>query len=273
MTTALPLDGIAQEVLGAQDQRRQIAPLSGRHAGFDLPAAYTVARRVCDSRRAAGWRSVGRKIGFTNASIWDTYAVHAPIWGYMYEHTVVQLAAQDCRFDPAALVQPKIEPEIVLALHRAPEPGADAAALLRCIAWVAHGFELVQSHYPGWKFQAADTVADGGLHGALLVGARLAPEALGDDALALLQSFSLTLHRNGQAVDSGRGANVLGSPLAALQHLLQVLAAQPGAEPLHAGEIITTGTITAAFDVQPGDTWHTQLQGLPLPGLRVHFDA
>jgi 2-oxo-3-hexenedioate decarboxylase len=46
----------------------------------------------------------------------------------------------------------------------------DETALLACIDWVAHGFELVQSIFPGWKFSAPDAAAAFGLHGALLIG-------------------------------------------------------------------------------------------------------
>ena len=28
---------------------------------------------------------------------------------------------------------------------------ADGAAILACIDWIAHGVEIVQSHFPGWK--------------------------------------------------------------------------------------------------------------------------
>jgi 2-oxo-3-hexenedioate decarboxylase len=48
----------------------------------------------------------------------------------------------------------------------------DNAALLSCVAWVAHGFEIVQSIYPDWKFSPADSAAANGLHGALLIGPR-----------------------------------------------------------------------------------------------------
>ena len=48
------------------------------------------------------------------------------------------------------------------------------AEIAGAIGWVAHGFEFVQSIFPGWRFKAADCVADGGLHGALFVGPRRA---------------------------------------------------------------------------------------------------
>lgn len=68
-------------------------------------------------------------------------------------------------------VEPRLEPEIVFGLSTSPD-SAEPDALWRCVEWVAHGFEIVQSPFPGWKFTAAQTVAVQALHGALLVGPR-----------------------------------------------------------------------------------------------------
>jgi 2-keto-4-pentenoate hydratase len=69
----------------------------------------------------------------------------------------------------------------------------------------------------------------------------------------------------------------LGSPAAAVAHLVQVLAQQEQqglhGVALQAGEMVTTGTVTAAFDVCAGQTWCTDLQGLGLPGLNIEFTA
>jgi|SRR5882724_4543578 len=47
--------------------------------------------------------------------------------------------------------------------------------------------------------------------------------------------------------------------------------AKHGARPLAAGEIVTTGVITDAYPVAPGETWSTQLSGVPLAGLTIEF--
>ena len=123
-------------------------------------------------RLARGERVLGRKIGFTNRTIWAEYGVYAPMWGYVYDRTVRNLADIGGAFPLAGLCEPRIEPEIVFGLSRAPSQGMDDAALIGCVEWVAHGFELVQSIFPNWKFSPADTVAANGLHGALLIGPR-----------------------------------------------------------------------------------------------------
>jgi 2-oxo-3-hexenedioate decarboxylase len=265
------LDAIAQELKTAQDEVRQISPFSGRVPGFDSVAAYEVARRIHESRVRAGARSVGRKIGFTNFNIWPEYGVYAPIWGFMYESTVNYEVDGRATTRISHLAQPRIEPEIVLHFRTAPPLTTDFSAILACVDWIAHGIEIVQSNFPDWKFTAADTIAQNALHGHYLVGAPRRVEDLGADLVDRLAKFTIALSSDGELRDQGTGANVLGSPLAAIVHLLQVLAKLPSMPPLAAGEIVTTGTLTRALPIQPGETWSTTLQGINLPGLTETF--
>jgi len=72
---------------------------------------------------------------------------------------------------------------------------------------------------------------------------------------------------------TGGGANVLDSPLLAFAHLTQILSKQSRFEPMQAGEIVTTGTLTAALPVAPGQTWNTTFDGINLPGLSITLVA
>lgn len=263
---------IAAEILAARDGARQIEPLTDRVPGFDVSQAYAVTAALRARRVARGERPVGRKIGFTNPAIWDQYGVRAPIWGDMYDTTVRDLPPDGASVSLAGFCEPQIEPEIAVGFAAAPRPGMDERAILGCVGWVAHGFEIVDSLFPGWRFAAADTIAAGGLHGLLLLGPRCPVAAgSGTDWAAALASFEITLARDGGTVDRGRGANVIGSPLMALRHLVELLACDEANPPLAAGEIVTTGTLTRAFRIAPGENWTTRIDGLPMPGLSVEF--
>lgn len=267
------LQAIAAEMKSAQDAGRQVEPVTARFPAFDLPAAYEVARLVHRARLAEGARPVGRKIGFSNPDMWERYGVREPVWANIYDRTVRQLDGTAAECSLSRYAEPKIEPEIVLGFRSSPPIHGGVAGVLDSIEWVAHGFEIVQSHYPGWRFQAPDTVADWALHGTLLVGPRQPLAALGSGVADALQSFTLDLSCNGRFVESGCGSNVLGSPLAAIVHLLSVLARQPGFEPLQGGEMVTTGTITAAHPIRAGETWRSEIRGVGLEGLAVTFQA
>lgn len=279
MSPPLDLNTLAHEMKAAQDDARQLVPFTTRYPGFDLPASYEVARLVREARLREGARPVGRKIGFTNPHMWERFGVRHPIWSTVYDTTVVLLdeAAMaapphaQCRLD--RFVQPMIEPEIVFGLGAAPRAGATASELLDAIEWVAHGFEIVQSHFPGWNFQAADAVADAALHATLLVGPRQPVSRLGTQAalVGALESFTLTLSCGSDIIETGRGVDVLGSPLSALAHLLAVLEGQPEQAPLQRGEIVTTGTVTTAQPIRAGQVWRSQVQHIALPGLTIEF--
>ena len=268
---ATNLDAVAAELFGLLGTGRQITPLSARHRDFDLDTAYRITPKIRSLRERAGETVRGRKIGFTNRTIWAEYGVYAPIWGYVYDRTVHDLENIRGTFSLAGLADPRIEPEIVFGLSAAPQQAMDAKALLSCIGWVAQGFELVQSVFPDWRFQAADTVAAFGLHGALLIGRRR-PLQGGEQAWAAsLETFEIDLDSNGDLADHGVARNVLDGPLFALRHLVEVLAKDPHNPPLAAGEIVTTGTLTRALPVKAGETWSARLTGIALEGASVRF--
>ena len=61
-------------------------------------------------------QAMGRKIGFTNRTIWDEYQIGAPMWGYIYDRTVHDLADVEATVSLAGLAEPRIEPEIIFGL-------------------------------------------------------------------------------------------------------------------------------------------------------------
>jgi 2-oxo-3-hexenedioate decarboxylase len=170
------------------------------------------------------------------------------------------------------LVQPRIEPEVVFKLKGPVPVTGDAATLLAAVEWMAPGFELVQSHFPDWKFKAPDCTAAFGLHGALVIGAPVAVTDANRAAIAAaLPMCQVTLRRGDSVVDRGVGANVLDSPALALGHLVRLLADQPQAPALTAGEIVTTGTITDAWPVEPGQAWSSDYGTLGMDGLTLRL--
>ena len=269
----------AHQLLAARSNSQQMAPLS-EHGALSLADGYDVAKTILDARIALGEIPVGRKIGFTNRTIWPRYGVthpiDRPIWGPMFDTTVRFTEDNHGIQGLAGAVQPRIEPEIVFKLATAPAPDATIETIAECIEWMAHGFEIVVCPFPGWKFNAADAIAAFGLHGSLIIGE---PKVLSGAtrrnlasmlanasvSLSLIEGDSFTLRA------AGFGSDVLDSPVHALWHLHQLLLSQPQFAPLAAGEIITTGTLTDAYPIEAGQTWTTAFSGVSLSGLTVSF--
>lgn len=247
---------LAEELIELHRSPKEVAPFSERYPGLTPAEGYRAALALHRHRVAQGWAPVGRKVGFTNRTLWARYGVHEPMWGTVYDRTLITADKDKARVGLGGLAQPRIEPEIAFKLKRAPR---SAEELPDCLEWMAHSVEIVQCHHPDWKVSIADCTADNGLHGRLILGE---PQLVKD--LDRLPSVEARLFKGDRLVDRGVGANVLGSPLLALGFLVRLLGNQ-----LAAGEVITTGVLTDAHPVAPGETWRTEVDGFP--GLTITF--
>jgi len=227
----------AKELIEILGTGKSIPSFTDRDPSFGVSQAYEAAARLHAARLAGGERPVGRKIGFTNRNIWDEYGVDEPIWGFVYETTLFRAENGMASLPLDGLAEPRIEPEIVLHFHSPPPVTRDEEAILDCIDWIAHGFEIVQSPFPGWKFRVPDTIAANGLHGALVIGEPVLVSSL-PACRKRLREFRIALERNDSLMAEGCGANVLDSPLFALAHLTKTLASLPAFHAVAAGEVV-----------------------------------
>jgi 2-oxo-3-hexenedioate decarboxylase len=261
---------LGDELIELHRHSRQVSPFSARYPGLTPESGYAAALKLHAHRLAQGWKLRGRKIGFTNRTLWDRYGVHEPMWGAVYDRTLQIASTGTTAVSLDGLVQPRIEPEICFRLKSRPPVSRDPDALLQCIEWIAHSVEIVQCRHPDWKVTIADCTADNGLHGRLIVGTPVAVEKISGLAAAL-PFLKVVLSKGHEKKDQGIGANVLGSPLLALSFLVDLLNKQPDSPPLEAGEIITTGTLTDAHPVAPGERWSTDFHGFAVRGLEIEF--
>lgn len=247
------MGAIAEALWTARASSGTTVPPSVRSdAPFTLADGYRVAAVLHARRLAAGERRVGVKIGFTNTSVWTSLGLADPICAPLYDDTVRYGAHE---IDVAPFVEPLIEPEIVVGI------AGDG------VAWWALGFEIVQCHYPGWQLTPADAIADYGLHAVLVVGER---RPVRDPRPAALPAFAVELLRDGEVAERGGTSAVLGSPGDALARAFTITGALPHLPPPQPGEIVTTGSMTAAPRIAAGQTWTLRVtKGADVPPLSI----
>ena len=76
---AADIRGIADEVFATIGTGHQIAPFTKRPGGLSLGEAYRVTALLNQKHEARGEKRLGRKIGFTNRTIWEQNKVYEPI--------------------------------------------------------------------------------------------------------------------------------------------------------------------------------------------------
>jgi 2-keto-4-pentenoate hydratase len=262
----------ARELLSSSATGAMVAPPFSQRNGFNLDVAYEIEARLKQVREADGHRAAGRKVGYANKAMWRVLKLETLVWGHMYEDTVHYAAGNSATLAIDQARSLKIEPEIVFGLKQALPEGADAAAALAATDWLAMGFEIIDCPFPEWKFQPSDFVASFGFHTALVVGERIQvrPELTAKLAEEL-QRFKVRVSKNGEFVEEGYGKNSLKSPASCLAELSTAITRRFPDEPLIAGEIVSSGTLTAGHPTTTGDLWKAEVEGIDLPTLTLRL--
>ncbi len=266
---------LAGELKQAYATRQMLpVPLSSREPGFELSTAYAIEAELTKQRRTEGRTTVGRKVGFANRAMWRVLKLDTLVWAHMYDDTVVH-AGRSASLAIGRMCSPRIEPEIVFKLRTPIDSGTlDPATVLGSVEWLALGFEIVDSVFADWKFQPADFVAAFGLHAALVVGVPRPIDAGSIPALVdQLAQFRIRLSKNGEVVAEGAGKNSLKSPALCLGELASAIAKRPGEEPLLGGELVSSGTLTEAQPIAPGETWTAVVDGIDLGDITLTTTA
>jgi 2-keto-4-pentenoate hydratase len=264
---------LARELLSAYKTGQMVAvPPSGR-PGFDLDTAYEVEATLKQFRETGGHRAVGRKVGYANKAMWRVLKLDTLVWAHMYDDTVHYADSNSTALTLEHIRSLKIEPEIVFGLKQpVMGEGSDAIAALASTDWLAVGFEIIDCPFPEWRFQPSDFVASLGLHAALVIGERI---RVRPDIIAKLVNelprFKVRMSKSGEFVEEGSGRNSLKSPALCLAELGAAVARRFPAQPLGAGEIVSTGTLTAGHPTGRGDLWTVEVEGLSLPSLTLRL--
>ncbi|MGB6027673.1 MAG: hypothetical protein WBG40_20955, partial [Candidatus Sulfotelmatobacter sp.] len=234
---------------------------------------YEVEAMLKRFRESGGHKAVGRKVGYANKAMWRVLKLETLVWAHMYEDTVHYSDGNSGAVSIAYPRSLKVEPEIVFGLKRTVKSESlDAHAALEASDWLALGFEIIDCPFPDWKFQPSDFVACYGLHAALVVGERL--QVRSDRISKLVEElprFKVRVSKSGDLVEEGSGKNSLKSPALCLAELGAAVAKRFPTQPLGAGEIVSSGTLTAGHLTTSGDLWTFEVERLALPSLSLRL--
>jgi 2-keto-4-pentenoate hydratase len=264
-------ENLARELMSAFETGQMVPVAPSMRPGFDLNTAYEVEATLKQWRAAGGHRAVGRKVGYANKAMWRVLKLETLVWAHMCDDTVHYSDSNSAALTLAHSRSLKVEPEIVFGLKQ-PVTGeaSDASSALASADWLAIGFEIIDCPFPEWKFQPSDFVASFGLHAALVVGERMQvrPDLIAS-LVNQLPQFKVRVSKHGEFVEEGSGRNSLRSPALCLAELGAAIAKRFPDEPLRAGEIVSSGTLTAGHPAGYGDVWTVEVAGLSLPPLTL----
>jgi 2-keto-4-pentenoate hydratase len=234
------LHAIADVLMLAEIGCEPIAPLSAAYPDLSVAEAYEIQAINARSRvqRATSPAPiVGHKIGLTSEAMQEMLGVDEPDYGCLHADRVLDSGASIAAAD---LIAPRVEPEIAFVLaRRLAGPAVTAQDALAATAYVVPSLEVIDSRIADWRIRLVDTIADNASCARVVLGETRTKVA--DVALAAAE---VELRVNGEAVQHGAGASVLGHPAKAVAWLANALA-EHGVT-LEAGHVVMPGSLTAA---------------------------
>jgi 2-keto-4-pentenoate hydratase len=175
----------------------------------------------------------------------EMMGVHEPDYGHLLDDMFV-FEGHDVAV--SELIQPRVEIEVAFVLGSSlPKQGCNVADVLRATEFILPAIEIIDSRIVDWKIGIVDTVADNASSARVVLGGN--PTRLED---VDVRAIGASLQRNGETVESGTAAAVLGNPATSVAWLARTVGAYDVC--LDAGHVILPGSCTRAVPVAPGDT-------------------
>jgi 2-oxopent-4-enoate/cis-2-oxohex-4-enoate hydratase len=259
--TPLRVDELGDELYRALRSREPVEPLTAREPALTIEDAYLISRRLIDRRVSDGERIIGKKIGVTSKVVQRALDVHQPDFGWLTDRMRYESGAEL----PIGreLIQPRAEGEIAFLLQRdLVGPGVTPADVVAATEHVVACFEIVDSRIRDWKIRIQDTVADNASSGLFALGQEAA-----DPRSVDFFTCGIVVEKNGEIISTGAGAAALGSPLTCVAWLANTMSRF--GVPLHAGEIVLSGSLVPLEPVRPGDRMRCTIGGIG--GCEVRF--
>jgi 2-keto-4-pentenoate hydratase len=246
------VDRLATTLYEAYDEKEPVPPLTD-DVEFSTEDAYRIQFEVFD-RLSAGGREdiVGHKLGLVSEAKQEQLGIPEPIFGYVAHETVL-----DGEPVPTEeMIAPRIEAEIGFILDEdltAPVSTMDVLTATRAVVPVV---EILESRYQGWAIPSAqDVIADLTSAGKVIVGDRHRDVTDLD-----LKMESVAVSVNGELEATGVGGDIMGNPARPVAWLADRLADVD--DGLREGELVMSGGITAAIDIEPGDIYDIEFANL-----------
>lgn len=241
----------------AANEARATPQLSHSDPDLTVEQAYAIQKLSVERRLARGERRIGIKMGLTSRAKMQQVGVDEVAWGRL---TDTMLIEEGSAISLARFVHPRVEPEIAF-LMKAPLSGkVTGAAALSAVEAIAPAMEIIDSRYENFKFSLTDVIADNTSSSGLVIGSW-------NDPKQDISNLGVILELNGEIVEVGSTAAILGHPLRSLVTAARLVA--EAGEQIEAGDIVMAGGITAAPDLALGQAVRTTVQGLGSVSFRV----
>jgi 2-keto-4-pentenoate hydratase len=244
---------LARALWDAEHNMAAIEPISSVIPDLSVADGYAIRREVDLLRMIDGAVPVGRKVGMATRQLMLRKGLDEPFWSYVFSTGEVP---DHSTIDLRNYIQPKIEAEIALVLGEdMDDPNLTPETAMAAISAFRPAIEVVDVRSGGWDHMASEAIADSGLNAGFVLG----PAAPNDGSI---NPDAITVRMRSTNVGPsplGRSSELAGGPLGILVWLAKKLL--ESGEPLRAGEVVLTGTLTPPVTLEAGQSYTAEFAG------------
>jgi 2-keto-4-pentenoate hydratase len=242
-----------KHLLQAEKNKKSVDPLTDLYPDITIHDAYRVQIKSIDQKVKDGQKIVGKKIGLTSFAMQELLGVDQPDYGHLLDSMNIPNGGS---IPMETLFNPKVEGELAFVLKKdLIGPAVTVEDVLEATDYIVPSIEIVDSRITNWKIKLEDTVADNASCGLFTLGGqRFDPNGMD------LTKIEMSLYKNGEFMNKGTGADVLGHPATCVAWLANKLTEYDVT--LKAGEVILSGALSAAVVAQKGDIFTAEFSQL-----------
>ena len=247
------VESLAEHLENAELQAYEVTKITDDYPEMDYDDAFDIQWEIRRRKESRGTKIVGMKMGLTSWAKMKQMGVENPCYGFLADYFSVPDGGEIIHEE---LIHPKIEAELAFVTKEPLKgPGVHIGDVLRATDFVMPAVEVIDSRYKDFKFDLKSVIADNSSSTRFIAGGRMKPPSELD-----LKNLGVVMEINGDVVELGAGAAVLGHPAASVAMLANMLGER--GEELPAGSFVMIGAITAAVQVNKGDSFSVRYQDL-----------
>lgn len=233
---------MVKEILAAQENLTQLAPLTKTHGPFSMDEAYDIQAALARQVAKHLGPHVGYKVAYASKAAQKQFGMDEPARGPFF---LLQRVPSGSKLPAAMFKEIMLETEIAFTIgKRIDNSVPDVATLKPHVKWLHPAFDAGNFPYAAdrGKPTPQDMIAIGtGAH-VFVLGAAVDPRAVDIDGL------DLALVRNGEEIRKSPARDVMGSPWNSLRWCANHVVKSGGT--LEPGMIVLCGTAAPAYKVK-----------------------
>jgi len=250
--STIALEDIAVTLRTARANGQPISAPTEIWPSLDADTAFEVQKINVAHAVANGDRLVGYKLGNIAKVMQDAFGLDQPDYGHLLASS---FAFEGTTLDLGSFIEPFVELEPAFILGK-PLGGKNTtiAGVINAIDYAVPAIEIIDSRVKNWAIGLADTLADNGSTGAIVLGGT--PSRITE---LNLRDTRGVLTFNNREVIAGTTGNILGNPLAAVAWLVNRLADYD--VQFEAGQVILPGSCLQAVPMKEAGRWSGSFEG------------